>query len=102
MITSGVTELDVLQAATDMASYQIYQGLKGNYTRFINHSCTPNSQFERFTWLNIQRIILVSKGLEEGSEITVDYSQDYWSQLDKKCLCGTPRCRYIDRITNDD
>lgn len=29
-------------------TYQIFQGQMGNFTRFINHSCKPNSQFQRF------------------------------------------------------
>lgn len=63
---------------TDRAVYQIWQGKSGNYTRFVNHSCAPNSQFERFVWLGKQRIVLVSKGVEAGEEITVDYSDTYW------------------------
>jgi len=69
----------------------------GNYTRFINHSCAPNSQFQKFCWLGTERIVLVSKGIEAGTEITVDYSNDYWDGLDKKCLCGEACCRYLKR-----
>lgn len=98
LITSGISDLDVMQGSTEQASYQIYQGSQGNYTRFVNHSCTPNSQFERFTWLGIQRIILVSKGIESETEITVDYSDDYWCHLDKKCLCGAQSCRYLREV----
>lgn len=97
LITSGISDLDVMQASTDTASYQIYQGTMGNYTRFVNHSCTPNSQFEKFTWLGIQRIVLVSRGIDAGCEITVDYSDEYWKHLRKICLCGAPHCRYSDR-----
>lgn len=69
---------DVMIGQTDRAVYQIWQGKSGNYTRFVNHSCAPNSQFERFVWLGKQRIVLVSKGVEAGEEITVDYSDTYW------------------------
>jgi len=68
----------------------------GNYTRFINHSCAPNSQFQKFTWLGTERILLVSKGIDAGEEITVDYSHEYWEGLDKKCLCGEACCRYVE------
>lgn len=87
-----------MQGSTERGSYQIYQGSQGNYTRFVNHSCTPNSQFERFTWLGIQRVILVSKGIDPGIEITVDYSDEYWCHLDKKCLCGAQSCRYLREV----
>ncbi|KXS94450.1 hypothetical protein AC579_2987 [Pseudocercospora musae] len=93
-ITSGVANLDVMVGQTDRAAYQIWQGKQGNYTRFVNHSCQPNSQFERFIWLGTQRIVLVSKGIEAGEEITVDYSDTYWKTLDKECLCDSAKCRY--------
>ena len=41
--------------------------------------------------------MLVSKGIDAGSEITVDYSDYYWMNLDKKCLCGESCCRFKDR-----
>lgn len=77
-ITSGLANLDVMVGQTESASYQIWQGRQGNYTRFVNHSCQPNSQYERFMWTGTQRIVLVSKGIEAGEEITVDYSDTYW------------------------
>ncbi|KAF2173133.1 hypothetical protein M409DRAFT_17080 [Zasmidium cellare ATCC 36951] len=77
-ITSGLSNMDVMVGQTERAAYQIWQGKQGNHTRFVNHSCQPNSQFERFVWLGTQRIVLVSKGIEAGEEITVDYSDTYW------------------------
>jgi hypothetical protein len=77
-ITSGLANMDVMIGQTDRATYQIWQGAQGNHIRFVNHSCNPNSQFERFVWLCKQRIVLVSKGIEAGEEITVDYSDTYW------------------------
>jgi hypothetical protein len=79
-VTSGLHNLDVMVGQTEESAtcYQIWQGKKGNYTRFVNHSCQPNSQYERFMWAGTQRIVLVSKGIEAGDEITVDYSDTYW------------------------
>lgn len=101
LITKGFREVDVMESTTtapggDSASvsYQIWQGRQGNFTRFVNHSCKANSQYQRFTWLHTQRIILVSKGIDAGTEITVDYSDKYWKGLNKKCLCGESCCRY--------
>jgi len=48
--------------------------------------------------MGTQRIVLVSKGIEAGDEITVDYSDTYWKNLDKNCLCGQPKCRYKSRL----
>ncbi|KAG9658938.1 SET domain-containing protein, partial [Aureobasidium melanogenum] len=96
LITKGLEGMDVMQAEAEQR-YQIYQGREGNYTRFVNHSCRPNSQFQRFVWMGTQRIILVSRGIEAGQEITVDYSDAYWRNLPKTCLCQESCCRFKDR-----
>lgn len=94
VITKGIRHLDVMDSSTPLASYQIWQGQMGNFTRFINHSCKPNAQSSTFTWLDTQRVVLVSKGIEAGDEITLDYGDKYWAGLDKSCLCGESCCRY--------
>ena len=77
-ITTGVIGLDVMFGQTEETSYQIWQGRSGNYTRFVNHSCKPNAQYEHFNWRGTQRIVLVSQGIKAREEITVDYSDTYW------------------------
>lgn len=102
LVTRGLADVDVMEgggaggAENDGSTptYQIWQGREGNFTRFVNHSCRANAQYQRFTWLGTQRVVLVSKGIEAGEEITVDYSDKYWRGLDKKCLCGQSCCRY--------
>ncbi|RGP81071.1 set domain-containing [Fusarium longipes] len=94
LITKNIEDQDVLDSQVDGRRYQIWQGRQGNFTRFVNHSCKPNAQFEKFVWLGTQHILLVSKGIEAGMEITVDYTESYWRGLDKKCLCGESCCRY--------
>lgn len=98
LITKGLANTDVMQSQVgDREPYQIWQGRCGNFTRFINHSCEPNCQFQAFSWLGVQRMLVISKGVPAGKELTVDYSSRYWEQLDKKCLCGSARCRYAHR-----
>lgn len=94
LITNDLQDVDVLSSSTGSRTYQIWQGRQGNYTRFVNHSCRPNAQFQSFVWMSIERIVLVSKGIGAGQEITVDYSESYWRGLDKECLCGESCCRY--------
>lgn len=93
-ITRGIDGLDVMMGGTQERPYQIFQGKMGNFTRFINHSCRPNSQFQRFYWRGIERVLVVSRGVPAGNEITVDYSDFYWRKLKKNCLCGERACRY--------
>jgi ATP-dependent RNA helicase DDX49/DBP8 len=94
MITSGYQNTDLMDSSTPTASYQIWQGEMGNYTRFANHSCKANTQSSNFTWLDTQRVLLVSKGIQAGQEITVDYGDKYWAGLDKVCRCGETCCRW--------
>ena len=99
LITKGMRHVDVMDCSTATANYQISQGRQGNFTRFINHSCKANAQYTKFTWLDTQHVILVSKGIEAGMEISVDYGDRYWAGLNKSCLCGESCCRYrrVDR-----
>ncbi|KAG9259109.1 SET domain-containing protein [Emericellopsis atlantica] len=97
LLTSGIQGVDVMNSAVGARKYQIWQGRESNFTRFVNHSCNPNALFHKFTWLGMERILLVSKGIEAGAEITVDYSDSYWEGLDKVCLCGEACCRYQGR-----
>ncbi|UQC79346.1 SET domain-containing protein [Colletotrichum lupini] len=94
LITKDLQNMDVMDSSTGVRAYQIWQGRQGNFTRFVNHSCKSNAQFQQFVWMSTQRIILVSKGIEAGHEVTVDYSGSYWRGLDKECLCGESCCRY--------
>ncbi|KAF6830895.1 SET domain-containing protein [Colletotrichum plurivorum] len=94
LVTKGLRDTDVMDSSTGVRAYQIWQARQGNFTRFVNHSCKSNAQFQQFVWMSTQRIVLVSKGIEAGQEITVDYSGSYWRGLDKECLCGESCCRY--------
>ncbi|KAK5073259.1 hypothetical protein LTR64_000329 [Lithohypha guttulata] len=98
-ITKNLADVDVMQSqAGDDPPYQIWQGRCGNFTRFINHSCASNCAFQTFSWLGVQRIVVVSsKEIKVGEELTVDYSDRYWQNLDKVCLCGEEGCRFKDR-----
>ncbi|RPB27456.1 SET domain-containing protein [Terfezia boudieri ATCC MYA-4762] len=93
-ITRGLRGVDVMEGGIEPDKYQISQARRGNFTRFINHSCKPNTHFKVFVWLGIERIIIVSNGVKAGTEITVDYSNGYWDGLDKICRCGEEQCRY--------
>jgi len=68
--------------------YDIDGAVNGNQARFANHSCDGN------TYVDIirGRIWLIAKqDIEEGEEITYDYSLDADDLL--VCKCGSKRCR---------
>jgi hypothetical protein len=72
---------------------------KGNKARFINHSCDPNCESQKWNVSGITRIALVAKrDLPKGTEFTYDYNFDYnWvgSGNDQPCYCGASNCSGI-------
>ncbi|KAI8604108.1 hypothetical protein EDD21DRAFT_301262, partial [Dissophora ornata] len=68
---------------------------KGTNARFVNHSCSPNSQIEKW-FLNGEMSIgiFASQDIPAGSEISYDYNFSSFSGAQKqKCRCGAPNCR---------
>lgn len=80
---------------------------KGNYARFINHSCNPNARAEVWTVGDRERVgIFAIKDIKKGKEITYDYnfeSYDKNTHSTQKCYCGSKNCRkYIGILKNSD
>lgn len=64
----------------------------GNVSRYINHSCDPNCELQRWQVGSEIRIGIFAKRLiPAGEEITYDYKLSAKSAF--KCNCGTPSCR---------
>lgn len=78
----------------DMAIATISSKRYGNWTRFINHSCAPNSYFHTMAIGRRMRVMVVaSQDIRFGEELTIDYGDHYWTE-DKLCRCGEPECKY--------
>jgi len=67
---------------------------KGNATRFINHSCEPNTE-ARLDPATRELQIVTSKAVRSGEQITLHYNPDLTERPDSAfdCLCGTRACR---------
>ena len=82
---------------TGVRSYVVDSALRGNWTRFINHSCNNNTIFTR---KNIgQReltLIEASKPIKFGEQITVDYGRAYFVGHGFGCRCGSLKCKWWD------
>ena len=68
---------------------------KGNVARYINHSCEPNCQVQRWKVRGVVRAAVVAThDLDANTELTFDYQ---WERKRgralTKCYCGTPSCR---------
>ncbi|CAI9716650.1 histone-lysine N-methyltransferase SETD2-like isoform X3 [Octopus vulgaris] len=65
---------------------------RGNKSRFINHSCDPNCETQKWTVNGMLRIGFFTKTfISAGQEMTFDYQ--FESKQAQKCHCGSSCCR---------
>ncbi|KZC07261.1 Histone-lysine N-methyltransferase SETD2 [Dufourea novaeangliae] len=68
--------------------------MKGNVSRFINHSCDPNSETQKWTVNGELRIGFFNKKfIAAGEEITFDYHFQRYGKEAQKCYCEALNCR---------
>jgi len=66
---------------------------KGNMSRFINHSCEPNTEMQKWTVDGETRVgIFALRDIEKGEELTYDYKFVQFG-ADQDCHCGSSYCR---------
>ncbi|KAG1683065.1 Histone-lysine N-methyltransferase SETD2 [Nymphon striatum] len=66
----------------------------GNVSRFINHSCSPNVETQKWTVNGELRIGFFSKrNIFKGEELTFDYQFQRYGRQAQKCLCLSENCR---------
>ncbi|XP_055529662.1 probable histone-lysine N-methyltransferase CG1716 isoform X2 [Wyeomyia smithii] len=66
---------------------------KGNISRFINHSCDPNAETQKWTVNGELRIGFFStKYIMPGEEITFDYQFQRYGRRAQKCYCEAENC----------
>ena len=76
------------------SEFCIDASMRGNISRFINHSCDPNAETQKWTVDGDLRIGFFSKKrISAGEEITFDYKYERYGQEAQKCLCGSNKCR---------
>lgn len=68
-------------------------GPKGNLARFMNHSCQPNCETQKWTVGGDTRVGLFSIcDIPAGSELTFNYNLQCVGTEKKRCSCGAPNC----------
>eukprot|EP00232_Nephroselmis_pyriformis_P009501 CAMPEP_0182881104 /NCGR_PEP_ID=MMETSP0034_2-20130328/16974_1 /TAXON_ID=156128 /ORGANISM="Nephroselmis pyriformis, Strain CCMP717" /LENGTH=416 /DNA_ID=CAMNT_0025014127 /DNA_START=198 /DNA_END=1445 /DNA_ORIENTATION=- len=68
--------------------------LRGNLGRFINHSCDPNCETQKWQVggeICIGLFTLVD--IVKGTELTFDYNFERYGEKPMKCLCEEKNCR---------
>ncbi|XP_053330544.1 histone-lysine N-methyltransferase ASH1L [Spea bombifrons] len=69
----------------------------GNEARFINHSCDPNCEMQKWSVNGVYRIGLYAlKDMPAGTELTYDYNfHSFNTEKQQLCKCGFEKCRGI-------
>ncbi|KAL0116161.1 hypothetical protein PUN28_011190 [Cardiocondyla obscurior] len=66
---------------------------KGNLSRFMNHSCAPNCETQKWTVNGDTRIGLFAlRDIDSGEELTFNYNLASDGETRKACLCGASNC----------
>lgn len=69
---------------------------RGGLGRFINHSCEPNCETQK--WVVRGELAIGLFALEDvpaGTELTFDYNFERYGDKPMKCLCGSKACRGV-------
>ena len=65
--------------------------------RFVNHSCEPNCEIQKWTVNGFYRMALYTlRDLEPGDELTYDYNFSLFNPHEgQSCRCGSKNCRGV-------
>jgi len=67
--------------------------MKGSIARFINHSCNPNCETEKWVVGNKFRMgIFAKRDIKAGEELAFDYNVDRYGAEKQPCYCGESIC----------
>ncbi|KAK7925074.1 hypothetical protein WMY93_007384 [Mugilogobius chulae] len=68
-------------------------GPKGNEARFMNHSCRPNCETQKWTVSGDTRVGLFAlEDIPAGTELTFNYNLECLGNGKTVCKCGAPNC----------
>ncbi|CDW74666.1 set domain containing protein [Stylonychia lemnae] len=66
----------------------------GNIARFINHSCEPSCETQKWNVLGEVCVgIFALRDIQENEELSFDYQFDFFKTPFTKCYCGTSKCK---------
>ncbi|ORY52994.1 hypothetical protein BCR33DRAFT_711392 [Rhizoclosmatium globosum] len=69
---------------------------KGNIARFMNHSCVPNCELQKWVVGNQIRMgFFTVSDVEAGTELTFDYKFERYGAEPQICYCGHSACKGI-------
>jgi hypothetical protein len=72
---------------------EILPHFKGNWTRFINHSCQPSTCFmTRHVGDRVVTTVEAIRHISAFEELTINYGDSYWVGEDRVCQCKHWNC----------
>ncbi|XP_077587656.1 histone-lysine N-methyltransferase NSD2 [Stigmatopora nigra] len=87
---NNITDFYMLTITKDRI---IDAGPKGNFSRFMNHSCQPNCETQKWTVNGDTRVGLFAIcDIPSGTELTFNYNLDCLGNEKTVCRCGAPNC----------
>ncbi|PWA53182.1 AWS domain, Methyltransferase, trithorax, Histone-lysine N-methyltransferase, SET2 [Artemisia annua] len=90
MKTQGITQFYMVSVRKD---FNIDASVKGNESRFLNHSCDPNCDLQQWDVNGMTCLgIFANNSIEPGEELTFDYRFELYGE-EVKCRCGASNCR---------
>ncbi|EZG21226.1 hypothetical protein H107_00787 [Trichophyton rubrum CBS 202.88] len=67
----------------------------GDWTRFLNHSCDPNTSVNFGIYQGIPTATIVTtKCIQSMQELTIDYGKKYMNTVLWTCQCKSSTCKY--------
>lgn len=86
----------VIKVSIDNETIYVDGEAGGNYTRFANHSCDPNTQLVPLRCSGALILALVTtRPIQPLEFISWDYGSSY--EYIQTCLCGSSKCRDKDK-----
>lgn len=69
----------------------------GSDARFVNHSCSPNCEIQKWSVNGLFRMALFTmRDIQPGEELTYDYNFSLFNPAEgQPCRCETPQCRGV-------
>ncbi|KAK9841637.1 hypothetical protein WJX74_009147 [Apatococcus lobatus] len=96
----GLQHTYIMSLSSDL---QIDATMMGSTARFINHSCAPNCETQK--WLvggALSVCIFALQDISPGTELTYNYNLEWNGGHRIRCLCGAPTCiGFIGRACQD-
>lgn len=76
--------------------FVIDSGQMGNLSRYINHSCNPNCEIQKWVVNSLPRLAVIAHtDIQPGEELGFDYNFSSFNASEPICYCKSKNCRKV-------